>query len=199
MSLPREIQTERLRLRRWLPADREPFAALNADPRVVEYLPAALSREESDARAARIEAHFDRHGFGLWAVEILQVAPFAGFVGLGIASFEAPFTPCVEISWRLAASYWGHGYATEGARAVLAFGFEALQLEEIVSFTVPNNLRSRRVMERIGMIHNPADDFEHPGLPAGHWLRRHVLYRIARPRMPSSLVPGPGGKHEGNG
>lgn len=190
MSLPREFRTDRLRLRRWLPADRDPFAALNADPQVVEYLPAALSREESDAVAARIEAHFDQHGFGLWAVEILQVAPFAGFVGLAVPRFEAHFTPCVEIGWRLAAPYWDRGYATEGARAALAFGFEALGLGEIVSFTVPDNLRSRRVMERIGMIHNPADDFDHPALTEGHRLRHHVLYRIARPRLPDSGFSG---------
>ena len=127
---------------------------------------------------ARIEAHFDRHGFGLWAVEIPDVAPFAGFIGLSIPGFDAPFTPCVEIGWRLAAEHWGRGYATEGARAVLTFGFETLKLDEIVSITVPDNLRSRRVMERIGMVHDPADHFDHPVLPEGHRLRRHVLYRI---------------------
>ena len=131
---------------------------------------------------ARIEAHFDRHGFGLWAVEIPDVVPFAGFIGLSIPGFDAHFTPCVEIGWRLAAEHWDRGYATEGARAVLAFGFETLELGEIVSMTVPDNLRSRRVMERIGMVHNPADDFDHPVLAEGHRLRRHVLYRIGRPR-----------------
>jgi RimJ/RimL family protein N-acetyltransferase len=180
MSLPRELSTARLRLRRWLPDDRTPFAALNADPRVMEHFPATLSREESDARAARIEAHFEQHGFGLWAAEIPEVTPFAGFVGLSVPTFEAHFTPCVEIGWRLAAEHWGQGYATEAARAVLAFGFEALGLEEIVSSTVPANLRSRRVMEKIGMIHDAAGDFDHPALPEGHALRRHVLYRIAR-------------------
>lgn len=180
MIAPRELRTDRLRLRRWLPTDRAPFAALNADPRVVEYLPGALSREESDALVAQIEAHFDQHGFGLWAVEICNVASFAGFVGLRVLRFQAHFTPCVEIGWRLDAEYWGHRYATEGARAVLAFGFEVLGLEEIVSFTVPGNASSRRVMERIGMTHNPADDFDHPLLPDGHPLRRHVLYRIVR-------------------
>jgi RimJ/RimL family protein N-acetyltransferase len=180
MTAPRELYTDRLRLRRWLPADRAPFAALNADPRVTEYLPGTLSRAESDALVARIEAHFDQYGFGLWAVEISNVAAFAGFLGLSVPRFTAHFTPCVEIGWRLGAAHWGHGYATEGARAVLAFGFEVLGLEEIVSFTVPGNTRSRRVMERIGMAHNPADDFDHPLLPAGHPLRRHVLYRITR-------------------
>lgn len=175
-----EIDTERLRLRRWLPTDREPFAALNADPRVIEHLPGPLSREESDALVDRIEAHFDRHGFGLWAVEILDGEPFAGFIGLSVPRFEARFTPCVEIGWRLGAPHWGRGYATEGARAALTFGFGDLGLEEIVSFTVPDNVRSRRVMEKIGMTHDPADDFDHPLLPEGHPLRRHVLYRIGR-------------------
>ena len=176
---PRELRSERLQLRRWRAADREPFAALNADPRVMEHFPSALSREQSDALAARIEAHFDAHGFGLWALEIPGVAAFAGFVGLAIPRFEARFTPCVEIGWRLAAEHWGCGYATEAARAALAFGFEKLALAEIVSFTVPGNQRSRRVMEKIGMQRRPEDDFDHPGLPAGHALRRHVLYRIA--------------------
>lgn len=184
MSQPRELRTDRLRLRRWLPADQAAFASMNADPRVVEHLPAALSRGESDALAARIEAHFDQHGFGLWAVEIPDVTPFAGFVGLSVPRFETRFTPCVEIGWRFAAQHWGCGYATEGARAALAFGVEELQLDQIVSFTVPGNVRSRRVMERIGMTHEPADDFDHPALPEGHPLRRHVLYRIARPALP---------------
>jgi len=145
----------------------------------MQYLPGALSRQASDALAARIAAQWDERGFGLWAVEVPGVAPFAGFVGLSIPSFEAPFAPCVEIGWRLAAPFWGRGYASEAARAALAFGFENLRLAEIVSFTTPDNLRSRRVMEKIGMLRDPADDFDHPALPAGHPLRRHVLYRIA--------------------
>jgi RimJ/RimL family protein N-acetyltransferase len=189
-SLPRELRTNRLLLRRWLPADRAPFAELNADPRVVEYLPAALSREESDAFAARIEAHFDERGFGLWAVEVPGGVAFAGFVGLSVPRFEAHFTPCVEIGWRLARQQWGRGYATEGARAALAFGLDVLQLGEIVSFTVPGNLRSRRVMERIGMTHHPADDFDHPALPEEDPLRPHVLYRIAGGRCPDSASTG---------
>jgi RimJ/RimL family protein N-acetyltransferase len=178
-SLP-ELRTPRLRLRRWRPEDRAPFAALNADPRVAEFLRGPLSREHSDALAESIEAHFQRHGFGLWAVEIPGVTPFAGFIGLSVATFKAPFMPCVEIGWRLAAEHWNHGYATEGARAALAFGFETLQLDEIVSFTAVRNLRSRRVMEKLGMTHSAADDFDHPALPGGHPLRRHVLYRIGR-------------------
>jgi RimJ/RimL family protein N-acetyltransferase len=181
MNLPRELRTDRLWLRRWVLEDREPFAKLNSNPRVMEFFPAALSLEESDALADRIEAHFERHGFGLWAVEIPGITRFAGFVGLAIPRFKAPFTPCVEIGWRLDAEYWNRGYAMEGARAALRFGFESLQLEEIVSFTVPVNVRSRRVMERIGMTHSTKDDFEHPLLPAGHPLRLHMLYRLARP------------------
>lgn len=178
---PLKLRTQRLLLRRWLPADRPAFAALNADPRVVEFLPKAMTREESDSMADRIEAHFREHGFGLWAVELVGVAPLIGFVGLSVPRFTAAFTPCVEIGWRLAAEHWGRGYATEGARAVLAFGFGPLGLAEILSFTVPANVRSRRVMEKIGMTHSPADDFDHPLLPEGHPLRRHVLYRISRP------------------
>jgi RimJ/RimL family protein N-acetyltransferase len=184
-NLPQELRTERLLLRRWCAADLAPFAAMNADPRVVEFFPRAWSREESDASVGRIEAHFEKHGFGLWAVEIAGVAPFAGFIGLCHPRFEAHFTPCVEIGWRLAAPYWGRGFATEGARVALAFGFETLGLAEIVSFTVPANLRSRRVMEKLGMTHDPGDDFDHPSLPEGHWLRRHVLYRSARPPGPA--------------
>jgi RimJ/RimL family protein N-acetyltransferase len=180
MNLPRELRTDRLWLRRWLASDRPPFARLNADPRVVEFLPGPLSRSESDARVDRIEAHFQQHGFGLWAVEIPRISPFAGFIGLSIPRFEAPFTPCIEIGWRLDAECWNRGYATEGARAALAFGFRWLQVEEIVSFTVPLNVRSRRVMEKLGMTHSARDDFDHPLLPEGHPLRRHVLYRLGR-------------------
>jgi RimJ/RimL family protein N-acetyltransferase len=180
MSLPVEIRTERLWLRRWRDEDRAPFAAMNADPHVLEHFPATLSRQESDAAVDRITAHFDAHGFGLWAVEIPGVAPFAGFIGLCHPRFDAHFTPCVEVGWRLAAEHWSRGYATEGAQAALTFGFETLGLNEIVSFTVPANRRSRRVMEKIGMTHNPDDDFDHPLLPPGHALRRHVLYRRAR-------------------
>ena len=175
-----ELRTERLLLRRWRAADREPFAALNADPRVMEHFPALLSREQSDERVERIEAHFQQHGYCQWAVEIPGVTPFAGFIGLSVPQFEAHFTPCVEIGWRLAADCWGRGYAAEGARAALLFGFEKLALAEIVSFTVPANVRSRRVMEKLGMTHDPADDFDHPLLPAGHPLRRHVLYRLRK-------------------
>lgn len=180
MPLPCELRTERLYLRRSQTSDREPFARLNADPRVVEFLPGPLSREESDARAERIEMHFNQHGFGLWAVEIPGVSAFAGFIGLSIPGFEAAFNPCVEIGWRLAADHWNRGYATEGARAALDFGFCWLKLPEVLSFTVPANTRSRRVMEKLGMTRSAADDFDHPLLAPGHALRRHVLYRIRR-------------------
>ena len=179
MVLPQELRTERLLLRRWRDTDREAFAAINADARVMEHFPSTLSRQESDAAVARIEGHFAEHGFGSWAVEIVDEAPFVGFIGLCYPRFESHFTPCVEIGWRLAAEYWGRGYATEGAQVALAFGFETLGLAEIVSFTVPENLRSRRVMEKLGMKHDPCDDFDHPLLSPGHRLRRHVLYRLA--------------------
>lgn len=177
---PPEIRSARLLLRGWRDADRAPFAALNTDPAVMEHYPSTLSRAESDALADRIEAHHTRHGFGLWAVQVPGVVPFAGYIGLARPSFQAHFTPCVEIGWRLARDFWGRGYATEGAQAVLSFAFDRLGLDDVVSFTVPANVRSRRVMERIGMTHSPSDDFDHPLLPEGHPLRRHVLYRIAR-------------------
>jgi RimJ/RimL family protein N-acetyltransferase len=174
------ITTRHLLLRPWRDEDLTAFAAMNADPRVMEFFPSVRTRAETEAQVARIREHFDCHGFGYWAVEVPGVSPFIGFVGLGIPRFEAPFTPCVEIGWRLACEHWGHGYATEGARAALEFGFGKLGLEEIVSFTVPANLRSRRVMDRLGMIRSPAENFEHPLVPEGHPLRRHVLYRLSR-------------------
>ena len=173
-----QLSTERLLLRPWREDDLEPFAALNADLSVMAFFPSVLSRNDSDALAERMAAHIDTHGWGLWAVEVPGVAALAGYIGLSVPGFAAPFTPCVEIGWRLAREHWGQGYAIEGARAALAFGFTALKLDEIVSFTVPANLRSRRVMERLGMTRAEADDFDHPGLPVEHPLRRHVLYRI---------------------
>lgn len=182
------LQTSRLVLRRWTNADCEPFAAINSDPRVLEFLPRALSRDESDALIERIEEHFERCGYGLWAVEVLGVAPLVGFVGLSTPRFEAHFTPCVEIGWRFSADHWGHGYATEAALTALGFAFNEAQLDEVVSFTVPGNRRSRAVMERLGMRHDPADDFDHPNLPVGDRLRRHVLYRIQRARYSPDLI-----------
>jgi RimJ/RimL family protein N-acetyltransferase len=181
MTLPEELHTERLRLRRWLPSDRQPFAQVNCDPRVMEFLPGPLSRHESDARADQIEAHFQQHGFGLWAVEIPGVTTFAGFVGLYVPRIVAPFSSCIGVGWRLGAAHWNRGYATEGARAALDFGFRWLQADEIVSYTVPHNVRSRRVMEKLGMTHSAKDDFDHPLLAEGHPLRWHVFYRLRRP------------------
>jgi ribosomal-protein-alanine N-acetyltransferase len=146
----------------------------------MEHFPSTLTRAESDAFIARIQTEFTQTDFSFWAVEILNVAPFAGFIGLSEPKFSTHFTPCVEIGWRLAAQYWNHGYATEGAQAALVFGFDVLKVAEIVAFTTRGNTRSRRVMEKIGMTHNPADDFDHPLLPEGHRLRPHVLYRAKR-------------------
>ena len=172
------IAGDRLLLRRWRDADRAPFAAMNADPRVMEFFPERLDRAASDALADHIEAHFVEHGFGPWAVEVPGVAPFVGFAGLFIPRFAAPFTPCVEIGWRLAFDHWRQGYATEAARLALAHGFGPLALPAVVSFTAVANRRSRAVMERLGMTRDPAEDFDMPTLPAGHPLRRHVLYRL---------------------
>jgi RimJ/RimL family protein N-acetyltransferase len=173
----RELRTDRLLLRGWRDSDRAPYAALNADPAVMEHFPAPLTRTESDAHVDRIRAHFDEHGWGLWAVEVPGVADFIGFVGLAVPRFEAPFMPCVEVGWRLTRSAWGQGYAPEGAAAALRFAFAEAGLEEVLSFTAVQNTKSRRVMEKIGMTHDPADDFDHPNLPVGHRIRRHVLYR----------------------
>lgn len=172
--------TERLILRRSRPADREPFARLSADPRVMEFMPSVLSRNESDELVDRIEADFDVRGFGLCAVEKRDDGAFLGFVGLDVPGFEAAFTPCVEIAWRISADHWGRGFATEAAEGMVTHAFETLLLDGLVSFTVPANLRSRRVMQKIGMTRDPAEDFDHPKLAPGHPLRRHVLYRLAR-------------------
>jgi RimJ/RimL family protein N-acetyltransferase len=174
------LRTNRLLLRRWQASDRAPFAELNADPEVMRYFRGTLDREASDAFVDRIEKAFDELGYGLWAVEVLATGRFIGFTGLALHTFEAHFTPAVEVGWRLARSAWGHGYATEAARAAVDFGFDTVGLDEIVSMTTETNLRSRAVMERIGMTRRPADDFEHPSLPEGHPLRPHVLYRIAK-------------------
>ena len=177
------LETERLILRHWQESDREAFARLNADPRVMEFMPACLSREESDLLLDRIIGHFREHGFGLYAAELRGVGAPIGFIGISVPGFQAHFTPCVEIGWRIAAEHWNRGLATEGASAIVTYAFQALGVKELVSFTVPANLRSRKVMEKLSMTHHPADDFEYPNLPEGHPLRRHVLYRLRAPRI----------------
>jgi RimJ/RimL family protein N-acetyltransferase len=172
--------TDRLLLRRWRESDRAPFAGLNADPEVMEHFPALLSREQSDVLVDRIDADLQQRGYGLWAVEVRETGRFIGFTGLLAATFPAPFTPAVEVGWRLARPAWGHGYATEAAEAAVAVGFGDAGLEEIVSMTAPGNARSRAVMERLGMTRDLDGDFEHPKIPAGHRLRTHVLYRLPR-------------------
>jgi RimJ/RimL family protein N-acetyltransferase len=178
MSTLATLSSSRIRLRRWRDEDREAFAAMNSDARVMEFFRSSLSRVGSDAMVDGIEKHFGAHGFGLWAIEIPNVAPFVGFAGLTWARFSAHFTPCVEVGWRLAFEHWGHGYATEAARLVLDYGFGTLALSEVVSFTSASNHRSRAVMERLGMRRDPAEDFDYPSFPEGHPLRRHVLYRL---------------------
>ncbi|MCA8961680.1 MAG: GNAT family N-acetyltransferase [Planctomycetes bacterium] len=187
---PIEIETPRLRLRGWTDTDREPFAAMGADPEVMEFFPALLTCEESDAFIDRCLARFEAHGWGLWAIEVKgsgrngqqnRAASFIGFTGLAIPGWTFPFSPCVEIGWRLARSHWGKGYATEAAQAALRFGFETLDLEAIVSFTTVANRRSRAVMERLGM-RDTLQDFDHPGLPDGHRWQRHCLYRLTKSR-----------------
>ena len=180
MAMLTELVTPRLLLRRWRPEDREPYARLSADPRVMEFFPAPLSREESDAQIQRFESSFEEHGFGMFAVERREAPGCIGRLGLLPATFSAPFTPCVEIGWVLAAEHWGLGLAAEGAREVLRHGFTALALNEIFSWTAVVNFRSRRVMEKIGLRHDPAAAFDHPKVPEGHLLRRHVLYRARR-------------------
>jgi RimJ/RimL family protein N-acetyltransferase len=189
MAHSSELRTKRLLLRCWNNSDRESFAAMNADAVVMEFFPALMSRTESEAAADRIENHFEQHGFGLWAVELPDQVPFVGFIGLSITRIEAHFTPCVELGWRLLSQYWNQGIATEGALAAIAFGFEQLALDEIVSYTAVPNRRSRRVMEKLGMTHDPHEDFDHPLIPVGHPLRRHVLFRL--PRSGKGLIRNP--------
>jgi 3-dehydroquinate dehydratase / shikimate dehydrogenase len=173
------ITTERLLLRAWRASDRPAFAALNADPRVMEWFPGTLSRERSDEMADAIAARLLEAGWGLWAVEVPGVADFIGFVGLNRAD-DVLGWEAVEVGWRLAAEQWGRGYAPEAARAALAFGFDTLGLDEIVSLTSVGNVKSRRVMEKLGMTYDPHDDFENPRIAEGSPLRAHVLYRLGR-------------------
>jgi RimJ/RimL family protein N-acetyltransferase len=172
------ITTRRLILRPWREADREPFAAMNADARVMEFFTKTLSHAESDAMVDRMCSHMADNGFGLWAVELAASGEFAGLIGLWKPTFDAPFMPAIEVGWRLAHHIWGQGYAPEGGRAALDFGFKRLGLREIVSVTSVSNMRSRRVMEKLGMTRSAADDFLHPLVEVGHPLRPHVCYRI---------------------
>lgn len=172
------LTTERTILRQWRTEDLPLFAALNADREVMRHFPTTLDRAQSDAIAHRLAQHIEMHGYGPWALEIPGVTPFAGFVGLMRVGFDAPFVPAVEIGWRLASAWWSKGYATEAASAAAQFAFGTLGLDGLVSFTVPANVRSRAVMQRIGMRHCPDEDFLHPLIPPGHRLRRHVLYRL---------------------
>src|SRR5258708_3025906 len=170
-----KLSSGRVCLRQWRDEDREAFAAINSDSRVMEFFRSRLSRIQSDAMVDHIQKHFIEHGFGLWAIEVPGVAPFIGFAGMEVPGFSAHFTPCVEVGWRLAFEHWGHGYATEAARLALGYGFGTVALEEVVSYTPPMNLRSRAVMVRLGMRRDPADDFDYPRLPEGHPLRPHAL------------------------
>lgn len=171
------LETKRLVLREWQNKDIPLFAAMNQDPEVMKYFPAILSDEESRALVERQRQHFKEYGFGLFVVELKATQEFIGFVGLSIPTFKAHFTPCVEIGWRIAAQYWNQGYATEAAKAVLQAAFAQYDLKEVVSFTSVHNQASIRIMEKIGMHRDPADDFDHPNLPKDHPLARHVLYR----------------------
>jgi ribosomal-protein-alanine N-acetyltransferase len=175
------LETDRMLLRDWSGDDLEPFAAMNADEKVMEFYPATINREDSDALAMRLQQDMDVIGFGLYAVEVKSTGDFIGYVGISQVRFPADFAPALEIGWRLATDSWGHGYATEAARACMAHAFSQFEFPALVSFTTRGNTRSIAVMERIGMSRNPADNFEHPNLPAGHPLRPHVLYRISDP------------------
>ncbi len=169
------LETDRLILRRWCDEDRQPFAALNADPVVMEHFAGSLSREQSDDFIDRIEEHFAEHGWGLWAVEVKATGAFAGYAGLWRPGWKPEL---VEVGWRLAHEHWGHGYAPEAALATVRDGFGRLGIDEIVSFTAVGNHNSQRVMQKIGMTRDPADDFEHPNVPVGHPVRPHVFYRL---------------------
>lgn len=176
-----ELRTERLVLRQWRDGDREPFAELNADPVVMEHFPSTMTRQQSDAFAERVSRAISDNGWGLWAVETLADGAFLGFVGLAVPRFEAHFTPATEVGWRLARPAWGKGYATEAARRAVSYGFGQLGLSEIVSFTAVGNARSQAVMRRLGMTYDPTEDFDHPSVPVGHAVRRHVLWRLRAP------------------
>ena len=178
-----ELETERLLLRGWRTGDLEPFAEMNADPLVMEHFPSAMTAQETGLMVARIEPAFEEHDFGLFAVEVKSTNTFIGFCGLSVPYIDAPFMPAVEVGWRLAKQHWGNGYATEAARAAIVYGFGTAGLDEIVSFAIPANQRSLKVMERLGMTHDPRDDFDHPRFLDDERLRHHLLYRMTAKRM----------------
>ena len=182
-----ELETSRLRMRQWRESDRAPFAAMNADPAVMEFFASPPSPAASDASIDAWQAQFAAQGWSNWAVELRESSEFVGFTGLSVPRRTFSFSPCVEVGWRLARRFWGRGFATEAARAALRVAFERLSLSEIVSFTAVGNLRSRAVMERIGM-RNTNQDFEYPGIIEGHPLRLHCLYRITRAEW-ASITP----------
>lgn len=175
-----KLESERLILRDWRDSDRNPFARMNADPRVMEFYPSVLSRAESDAMIDRLQENIGECGFGYWALELRESGTFIGYTGIGWVRYRMHFTPAVEAGWRVAPQFWGRGLATEAAREAVRYGFEHAGLEEIVAMAGVGNVRSRRVMEKIGMTHDPADDFDHPIFTEPHPLQRHVLYRLRR-------------------
>jgi RimJ/RimL family protein N-acetyltransferase len=175
------IETPRLLLRQWRDADLEPWAEMSADLRVMEFLGAPLDAARAIAIGKSLAERHERDGYGWWVVEVKDGPPFAGLIALQDVPFEAHFTPALEVGWRLAAPHWGNGYATEGAAAAIAFAFDELDRSEVVAMTAKRNLQSQRVMQRLGMTCDPADDFDNPRVAEGSALRPHVLYRIYRP------------------
>ena len=175
---PRELRTRRTLLRDWRDSDLPAWVEMNADPEVRRWFSSISTADEALAEAGRVRSQIAQRGWGMWALEIPGVLPFAGFVGLHVPTYEAPFMPAVELGWRLPRVAWGQGWASEAAAAAAAFAFEVLQLDALVACTVPGNAPSRRVMQRLGMSHDPADDFDHPRVPSDHPFHRHVLYRL---------------------
>lgn len=193
MSLPIELNTPRLTLRQWRSSDLAPFAVMNSDAEVMQYYPAIWTREQSDAFAYRVRQLIDERGWGFWALEERTSQQFMGFVGLHTPSNELPFSPCVEVGWRLAKPYWGQGYATEAACTAMRFAFEQLHFKELVAFTSIHNLKSTAVMQRIGMCYDC--EFDHPHVSVESGLRRHVLYRLSRTDQPKTIHYTWGGKN----
>lgn len=188
---PLELRTPRTVLRAWKDSDLPAWCEMNADAEVRKHFPSVHTEAEAVGEADRIRAQIAQHGWGFWALEVPGVTPFAGVVGLLVPAYEAHFVPCVEIGWRLARGTWGNGYAIEAARAAARFAFDVLDQDEIIAITVPANTPSRKVMERLGMRHDAAGDFDHPRVPEGHPMRRHVLYRLDRASFRRALTAQP--------